>query len=78
MNIPDISEIVVAWHRAANPTEEQRETAELRAKICDGCEYKKFMSIARTWKCGACGCPINKKIYSPKGPAACPKNKWPT
>jgi hypothetical protein len=37
MKIPDISEIVIAWHRAANPTPEQKEIAEYRASICDMC-----------------------------------------
>ena len=77
MNIPSISEIVVAWHRAANPTPEQKEIAEYRASICEGCEYKKFKHLTKSYICGACGCPISKKIYSPrKGQKACPKEKW--
>ena len=76
MKIPDISEIMVAWARAANPTEEQLEKAEQRAKICDGCEFRTWATVMHTWKCSACGCPLNKKIFSPKGPAACPKEKW--
>lgn len=76
MKIPDISEIVIAWHRARNPTSEQKELAEQRAKICDGCEFKEFKPIIRTYVCGACGCPLSKKVYSPKGSLACPKDKW--
>lgn len=79
MKIPNITEIVVAWHRAANPTPEQKEIAEYRASVCDGCEFKEFKTLVRSHVCGACGCPISKKVYSPEpGPSACPKGKWTT
>lgn len=77
MNIPDLLEIAVAWKRAAKPTEEQQEKAEQRLSICNGCEHKEFRTLLRMYVCDACGCPLNKKIYSPKGPDACPKMKWP-
>ena len=77
MKIPDIKEILVAWHRSANPTPEQKEIAEYRASVCDTCEFKEFKTLTRSYACGACGCPISKKIYSPKeGKYACPKAKW--
>jgi ribosomal protein L37E len=77
MKIPDITEIAVAWARAMNPTDEQRELAEQRIKICDSCEHKEFKTLIRTYICGACGCPLNKKVYSPlSGDKACPKAKW--
>lgn len=77
MNIPNISEIIVAWHRAKNPTPEQKEIAEYRASVCETCEFKEFKNIIRTYICGACGCPISKKVYSSlPGPDACPKSKW--
>lgn len=76
MKIPNIVEIMVAWKRSYNPTPEQQEIAEYRAQICDGCEFREFVHIMKAHKCGACGCPIAKKIYSPQGPDACPKNKW--
>ncbi len=77
MKIPDIKEIMVAWHRARNPTPEQKEIAEYRASVCDTCEYKQFKTVVMTHICGACGCPISKKVYSPKpGSVACPKEKW--
>lgn len=77
MDIPNISEIIVAWHRAAKPTPEQKEIAEYRASVCETCEHKKFKDLIKTYVCGACGCPISKKVYSPKpGPEACPKAKW--
>lgn len=77
MMIPDLLEIAVAWKRAARPTDEQQETADARLSICNGCEHKEFRNLLRMYVCGACGCPLNKKVYSPKGPGACPKNKWP-
>lgn len=77
MKIPDIKEIIVAWHRAATPTAEQKEIAEHRASICETCEFKEFKTLIRSYVCGACGCPISKKIYSPiPGPEACPNAKW--
>lgn len=77
MKIPDIKEIIVAWHRAANPTSEQKEIADYRASICETCEFKEFKTLIRSYVCNACGCPISKKIYTPTpGPEACPKAKW--
>lgn len=76
MKIPDIKEIAVAWARAANPTPEQQAVAEARLAVCDTCEFKEFKALIRMYVCGACGCPLNKKIYSPKGPKACPTGKW--
>jgi hypothetical protein len=77
MKIPNIKEIMIAWHRAANPTPEQKEIAEYRVSVCDTCEFKEFKTLIRSYTCGACGCPISKKIYSPSpGPEACPKAKW--
>jgi ribosomal protein L37E len=77
MKIPDLLEIAVAWKRAANPTEEQQTIAESRITICNGCEHKEFRPIIRAFVCDACGCPLSKKVYSPKpGVEACPKSKW--
>lgn len=78
MKIPNISEIIHAWKIAANPTPEQQQTAEQRAVICDGCEFKEFKMVIRSHVCGACGCPLSKKVYSPKRFDACPKGKWET
>lgn len=78
MKIPNLLEIAVAWKRAANPTPEQQQVAEHRLSICDSCEHKQFRTITRTFVCDACGCPLSKKVYSPKpGPQACPEAKWP-
>ena len=77
MKIPNLLEIAVAWKRAANPTPEQQQVAEHRLSICDVCEHKDFRKLTRTFVCGACGCPLSKKVYSPKpGPQACPEAKW--
>lgn len=76
MNIPDLKEIALAWAHAANPTPEQKAIADARLEICDTCEFKEFVKLTRYYKCGACGCPLSKKVFSPKGPEACPKRKW--
>jgi hypothetical protein len=76
MKIPDISEIIHAWKIAAKPTPQQQEIAEQRVMICDTCEFKEYKKIVHTYVCNACGCPLSKKVYSPKGPIACPKGKW--
>lgn len=75
MKIPDLLEIAVAWKRAANPTKEQQQLAEERLEVCNSCEYKEFKSLIRTYICGACGCPIQKKVYTPQE-RGCPKQKW--
>ena len=76
MKIPDFLEIAVAWKRAANPTPEQAAVADSRLAVCNSCEFKAFVELTRHYKCDACGCPLNKKVFSPKGPEACPKGKW--
>jgi len=78
MKTPNLLEIAVAWTRAARPTPEQQQVAEQRLAICDGCEHKQFRKLTRTFVCGACGCPLSKKVYSPlPGDQACPEAKWP-
>lgn len=77
MKIPSISEIVHAWKISMNPTPEQQEIAESRAAVCETCEAKEFIMLTRTFICGDCGCPIRRKIYTPKGPDGCPREKWP-
>lgn len=64
-------EILRAWIIASRPTDEQKEIANYRLSICDDCEYN------LKGECGWCGCPIDKKIYSPlEGNDACPIQKW--
>ena len=69
----NFNEIINAWIISFNPNESQKELALNRAKICDGCEYKKL--IVKKPICSACGCPISKKIFSEKQ-NPCPKGKW--
>lgn len=70
----DINEIFKSWVTAANPTEEESELAAKRHAICLKCDWIRDSILFNT-KCGNCGCPIGKKIFSPvKG--ACPIGKW--
>ena len=73
----DVIEIINAWKIANNPTPKQEELAELRGKICDGCPAKKVITkkLKLATICGECGCPIAKKIFTPKF-NACPLKKW--
>lgn len=72
-----ISEIFKAWVAAANPTAEQAEIAEKRLAICNECEFSRYNKALDFHYCGECGCPLNKKIFSPApGKEACPKAKW--
>jgi len=70
-------EIAKSWIAATNPTPEQKAIAEYRIKVCDSCEAKDFGPIAQTYICKDCGCPLNKKIFSPRpGEDACPRKLW--
>jgi len=69
-----LHEIAVSWWRAENPTKEQSELAQKRLAICIGCDSKKE-SIVFNYVCGECGCPIGKKIFTPKL-GTCDLNKW--
>ena len=68
-------EIGKAWITAANPSPEQKLIAEHRLAVCDGCEHKTHQDIMNFWYCNACGCPLNKKVFSPMKDS-CPKQKW--
>jgi hypothetical protein len=69
-----VKEILLSYAAALNPTEEQRELAEERLLVCVDCEHWVQGSI-RDY-CNECGCTTSKKVFSPKGAAACPKEKW--
>jgi hypothetical protein len=70
-------EIASAWFSAANPTPEQKEKAKKRLIICQSCEFKRENETLNIHYCGLCGCPLNKKIFTPvDGRTACPKGKW--
>jgi len=69
-----VKEIAQSWIIANNPTDAQLKLAEERYKICQGCD-KMVDGLLGNPKCDECGCPINKKIFSPKFDA-CPLHKW--
>jgi hypothetical protein len=79
IKIPTINykEIFHAWKISFKPTPKQEELAELRLKICLGCEFKKEIVKGVKWSalCGKCGCPLNKKVFSPNY-NPCPLKKW--
>jgi hypothetical protein len=71
-------EIARAWISAANPTDVEKEIAESRIKICQGCPSQRLNEAINVHYCGECGCPLSKKIFSPlPGEKACPLKKWP-
>jgi len=72
-----VIEIAKAWIAAANPTFEQQIIAEYRISVCEQCPHKNYVAAINTFTCGKCGCPLSKKIFSPKpGPEACPDKRW--
>ncbi len=72
-----IVEIAKAWIAAANPTPEQQQIAEHRISICEQCPHREYHKYVDIHVCGLCGCPLNKKIFTPvKGPDACPDKRW--
>ena len=69
-----VTEIFKSWVSAANPTKEETELAAKRHAICLKCEWIRNSLLFNT-KCGECGCPIGKKIFTPvKG--GCRVGKW--
>jgi hypothetical protein len=69
-----IKEIVESYAIMINPTEEQKEWAQKRLKICMECpEWKETAGIAY---CAKCGCATKAKVFTPKGMGACPLGKW--
>jgi len=69
-----VREIAESWIISENPSETQLKLAEERLKICVGCD-KMVKGTLVEFKCSECGCPIHKKIFSPKFDA-CPLHKW--
>lgn len=69
----DFIEIARSWMISMNPTPDQEKIANSRIDICNSCEHKKEMVY---FYCDKCGCPLQKKIYSPNGPESCPAGKW--
>lgn len=69
-----VREIGESWIIANNPSENQLKLAEARLDICKGCD-KMVKGTLVEFKCSECGCPISKKIFSPKYDS-CPLHKW--
>jgi len=67
-----IVEIFRAWKIAYNPNETQSKLAAERLSICNECEHKKETPYIH---CGACGCALKAKIFTPII-GGCPHNKW--
>jgi len=68
----DLLEIINAWKKAANPTEEDLRIANDRLNRCAQCPNLKKLADVKF--CGLCLCPISKKIFSGKN--SCPESKW--
>jgi len=61
-----LEEIYSGWKNLI--TDEFKETAEERAKICAVCP-KNILNV-----CSSCGCPLSAKTRSPN--TKCPENLW--
>ena len=72
----DIHEIFASWVHSFRATPEMKQVAEHRLKICEVCEHREHRKIINSDVCKLCGCPISKKIFSPKGKSACPDSRW--
>jgi hypothetical protein len=70
-----IKEIILSWATKMNPTEEQKQVAEQRLKVCMNCEFWRE-SPTRIEYCSKCGCLTKAKVFSPVGIDACPLHKW--
>jgi len=81
MNL-DFKEIVGAWYNKFSHTEDQKQLADSRFKICLECPSKKEVLKGKEWSltCGECGCPLSGKVYTEKTyldkKGSCPLNKW--
>ena len=68
----NVIEIFKAWAISMRPNERENQLASVRMSVCDTCEFKRTEPIVYCFKCG---CPLEKKVFSPsKG--ACPLGKW--
>jgi hypothetical protein len=72
----DLKEIAKSWLIAAHPTPLQEEIAQKRYHTCLQCEhYNPSRAITHDEYCEDCGCPLSKKIFSPKY-NACDQGNW--
>lgn len=70
-----VTEIIMSYATAMNPTDEQKINAEIRLKTCMSCEFWTENAIGIQY-CKRCGCATKVKVFSPVGQQACPENKW--
>jgi hypothetical protein len=81
MNL-DFKEIAGAWFNKLHHTEDQKQLADSRFKICLECPSKKEIFEGKEWSltCGECGCPLSGKVYTGKTyldkKKSCPLDKW--
>jgi hypothetical protein len=79
--------IMKAWGIASFHNEEQKQLAEERMEVCNGCEFLGEINMSDVsgnlidnyFMCRGCGCPIKTKIYTPKSSPKehkCPQGKW--
>lgn len=71
--VKKITNIISAWARSINPTEEEKRIAEARLEICTKCEH---WSQGVVDVCDICGCMTSKKVFTKLSEEPCPKNKW--
>jgi hypothetical protein len=72
----DLKEIAKSWLISASPSLLQKEIAQKRYNICLQCEYyNPSRVLTHDEYCIDCGCPLSKKIFSPKFDA-CKLHKW--
>ena len=70
----DIKKIATAWAKSWNPTEDELLLAQKRLEVCNACEMSR-MSLLKISSCGACGCPLSKKVFTADY-NDCPVGKW--
>lgn len=73
--IEKIKEIVASYASMVNPTDEQKELAEERLKICMSCEFWAKNALGIEF-CQKCGCATKAKVFTPRGTEGCPEKKW--
>lgn len=78
--------IARGWYNYATQSAENRQLAIKRLEICDTCPEKTQLTglgqvlvgavnkAGSTYRCGACGCPLAPKVFSPA--ETCPLQKW--
>ena len=79
--------IMRAWGLAMYHTDAQKELAEKRMNVCKSCPSLQEVDVKGVlgeivnnyFQCGACGCPLTGKIYTPESVSKeqkCPQGKW--